>query len=159
MSDKYSINVKDITISSAGDGVFVRLEFECGGSFLFWKNISGWVYFRGTPHFDDKANILRIDNFDYDIGTKNLIINSADWLLHKKFLNELQSKLVFDLTNKIMPIKNKILAGVKDLKLADEVNFNASFNDFNISDIYYSKDAISIFAVSNGNASININKK
>lgn len=68
----------------------IRVDFS--GSF------DGTAYFVGKPVYDSATKTITVQDLDYDLKTKNLLLITAKWLFNKKIINELKSYTSFDLS-------------------------------------------------------------
>src|SRR6185295_9581521 len=58
----------------------------------------GTFYLTGKPVYDKNAHILDIKDMEFDIKSKNALLNTADWLFNKRILTEIAKYTRFDLT-------------------------------------------------------------
>ncbi len=68
----------------------IRVDFT--GSF------DGTAYFVGKPVYNAEKKTIEVQNLDYDLKTKNLLLKTAKWLFNKKIINELKTYTSFDLS-------------------------------------------------------------
>jgi hypothetical protein len=89
---------------------FIKKKFiidECkvyGGGFeklIIKINFSGtndgMVYLVGKPVYDKDKRTIEIQDIDFDIKSKNILLGSADWLFDKKITKEISNNARFDL--------------------------------------------------------------
>jgi hypothetical protein len=89
---------------------FVRKTFiidECkiyGGGFeklIIRINFSGTndgvVYLTGKPVYKPDIRSIEIEDIDFDIKSKNILLGSADWLFDKKITREISKYAKFEL--------------------------------------------------------------
>ncbi len=69
---------------------------------------TGVFYLTGKPVYDTARKVLYLDNLEYDIRTKDLLVNSAEWLFNKRILRELQSYSKFDISQYEKMLLDKI---------------------------------------------------
>lgn len=154
LGDGRTIKLNAVNISSLGDKVLMRVDFGAKLTSIPITNVSGWLYLTGRPTYDDKKRLLVVKDVDFDLNTRNLLVNSAEVLLHEQFRQGLEEKMVFDLSQKIDPIRKRVETGVHGLKVADGVAFNAAVNALNLSDIHIGSDGIGIFFTAGGTSDI-----
>lgn len=82
---KYNIKIEDLNIR--GKDSLIIIETTLSGSF------KGILSVEGFPYYDSIQNAIRLRNLDYNIQTKNLFYNLANWLFTKKILNSLQENV------------------------------------------------------------------
>lgn len=85
------IIVQHTAVSGDTDGnLNIRVDFT--GSF------DGTAYFVGKPVYNVEKKTIEVQDLDYDLKTKNLLLKTAKWLFNKKILNELKTYTSFDLS-------------------------------------------------------------
>jgi hypothetical protein len=100
-------------------------------------SVKGTVYCVGKLYFDNTVQSLRITDFDFDVKTKNALIKSANWLLHKKFLSLIEPYLTIPLKKEIdelMQSSNEMLDNytiTKGVSLKGKIN-SVTFNSIDI---------------------------
>lgn len=88
---KKHIIVKETKVSGDSSGnLLIRLDFT--GSF------DGSAYFFGKPVYNPDKKTIEVQDLDYDLKTKNLLLKTAKWLFNKRILNELKKYTSFDLS-------------------------------------------------------------
>jgi hypothetical protein len=100
-------------------------------------SVKGTVYCIGKLQFDNEIQSLRITDFDFDMKTKNALVKTANWLLHKKFLNMIEPYLSISLKKEIDEVvqsSNEMLKGYEVMKgavLNGKIN-SVTFNTIDI---------------------------
>ena len=99
--------------------------------------VKGTLYCVGKLHFDNNIQSLRITDFDFDMKTKHALAKTANWLLHKKFLNLIEPYLSISLKQEIDEVirsSNEMLdnyAIMKGVFLNGKIN-SVTFNSIDI---------------------------
>ena len=156
LGDGGTVKLNSVSISSLGDKVLMRVDFDAKLTSIPITNVSGWLYLTGRPRYDDRKHLLVVKDIDFDLNTRNILASSAEVLLHEQFRQKLEEKMVFDLSQKIDPIRKRVEAGVKDIKVADGVAFNADVKALDVSDIHIGSDGIGIFFTAGGTSNITV---
>jgi hypothetical protein len=68
------------------------IELGFSGSF------DGTVYFTGKPVYNPEKKTIEVQNLDYDLKTRNLLLKTAKWLFNKRIVSELKKYTSFDLS-------------------------------------------------------------
>ena len=68
----------------------------------------GVFYLTGKPVYHKETHILEIANLDFDIKSRNALLQTAEWLFNKKILNEIGQYTRYDLTSFIDTAKISI---------------------------------------------------
>lgn len=99
---KDQITVHDLAISGSGDKVVLMLDVtgktKAG---LFTKNIAGKIFLKAVPYYDAATASIRVRELDYDLATKDRILQTASWLVKNKFVESMQSQISF-------PVKSQL---------------------------------------------------
>ena len=53
-----------------------------------------------TPVLDTNTNTLRFERFNFTVETKNVLIKTANWMVHDDILSRLEPETRIDLWNK-----------------------------------------------------------
>jgi len=100
--------------------------FGHDGSLVVETHVSGTangtIYCVGKLDFDNQTQTLHIYDFDFDVKTKNALVKSANWLMHKKFLKMIEPYLTISLKNEItqvMTSSNSMLGNYNLMKGID----------------------------------------
>jgi hypothetical protein len=77
-----------------------RLYSNLRGSLViqvrFSGSFNGTVFLTGKPVYDAAAQKITLQNFDYELETKNLLLRGAKWLFDKLILEEIRKYTVVD---------------------------------------------------------------
>ena len=85
------IVVKEVTMAGNNNGtLLIKVDFT--GSF------NGTAFFNGSPVYNGATKTLEVQNLDYDLETKNLLLKGAKWLFAGKIENELKKASSIDLS-------------------------------------------------------------
>jgi len=123
----FNISGHDIKVKSAeiwGCGTNLRLHLQVSGS------AKGDIYMQGIPHYDQDAQHLVIQNFDFQIQTQDALPAGLDWLLHSTFKAQIQNALSIQLSEKIAKIPNAIMQGIERGKAGSKMDFIIEQWDF-----------------------------
>ena len=71
------------------DKLVIRVDFS--------GTNKGVVYLVGRPVYDTAARRIKVEDIDFDIKSKNLLLGTADWLFDKKITREISRYASFDL--------------------------------------------------------------
>jgi hypothetical protein len=86
------IVVKEVTVAGSNEGrMLIKLDFT--GSF------NGTAFFTGSPVYNAATNTIEVQDLDYDLQTKNVLLKSAKWLFAGKIETELKKATAINLTS------------------------------------------------------------
>jgi hypothetical protein len=78
----------------------IRVDFS--GSY------NGLAYFTGKPVYNDQTKTIEIQDLDFDLRTKDVLLRTARWLFNKRIINELKKYARFELNSYISTAKGQI---------------------------------------------------
>lgn len=88
---KKHIIVNNTTVSGDSSGnLLIGIDFT--GSF------EGKIYLNGKPVYDTAKGSIEVQDLDYDLRTRNLLLKTAKWLFNKRIITEMKKYTSFDLS-------------------------------------------------------------
>ena len=88
---KKYIVVKEVTVAASPEGrMLIKVDFT--GSF------NGTAFFTGNPVYNPANKTIEVQDLDYDLQTKNLLLKTAKWLFSGKIESELKKNTTINLT-------------------------------------------------------------
>jgi hypothetical protein len=72
----------------------------------------GWIYLTGTPTYNSQDSTIRVPDLDFDLNTKNILADVANWLLHPQFVSALRAKIGLPIGNRLTQVKDMIESGL-----------------------------------------------
>jgi len=94
------IMVNNLKLFSAGEKLGVQVDFI--------GTKSGTIYLLAKPVFDAKNQQMRVDDLEYDLSTKNLLLKSAKWLLNETIRKKMQDAMTYDLKKDLDDAKRAV---------------------------------------------------
>ncbi len=86
------IIVKEVTVASNNEGrMLIKVDFT--GSF------NGTAFFTGNPVYNAATKTIEVQDLDYDLQTKNVLLKTAKWLFSGKIESELKKNTVINLAS------------------------------------------------------------
>jgi len=113
------ICIKDIAIyGSKDERIILKLSFS--------GSKKGTVFFIAQPKLNEYEERIELQNLDFDIETKSLLLKSAKWFLHSKIIDAIQRKGNLDYSHALKNLKTKINASLNnevstDLRLQGKI--------------------------------------
>jgi len=94
------IMVNNLKLFSAGEKLGVQVDFI--------GTKSGTIYLVAKPVFDANNQQMRVDDLEYDLSTKNLLLKSAKWLLNETIRKKMQDAMTYDLKKDLDDAKRAV---------------------------------------------------
>jgi hypothetical protein len=109
----------------------VRL-YGSGGSVVMAVSVKGTVkgtvYLTGMPAYDEATRSLCIQNPEYTVETKQVLVHTADWLLHSRLREGLAERATWFIGDRIDAEKD-LLSSALNRNLNEHVNINGKIRD------------------------------
>jgi hypothetical protein len=156
IDDKTEIKIKNIKLYAKGNFLIVKFKFTASKSGIL-KDAKGKFYLYGKPVFDMESHILKVDSLDYDLRTKNLILNALDWFKHEKFRKKLQSMIIIDLKDQIKDAQNQVQDVISNVQIGNDLILNGNIENISLKGVYLLSKDISIHMIAKGNIAGRIN--
>lgn len=122
---KYMI-VEDIAVYGSNNKLIIQLKFS--------GSDKGTLYLTGKPVYNREKKILEVQQLDYDIQTRDLLVKSAKWLFSKKILQEMKKYAHFDLSPYLQQLHD--MAGTQmNRTLTKGIDMRGKLHDFYLENI------------------------
>jgi hypothetical protein len=150
IASKFGVNIDEVLIYGSGETTVLKLDVS--------GDIHGSIYLTGTPYYEISNDSLFIKNLDYSIETKNILANSADWLLHPGFRQMIAEQTHWGLGGQITAAKEKIISFLNPQqgKSNSTSLFFGSINTLNSIGVFSKSDSFHIIVIVDGNVSLNL---
>jgi hypothetical protein len=145
-SDGKTIVIKDLDLYGNRDKFVIKIATT--------GSLEGIFYLTGTPRFDPKTNIFSVEDVDFDMQTRSILLQSADWFLHGTIKNRIQEKLNMDLTQRLEQSRVMVRKAIANVQLADHILLKGNIKTLQFSDALINKDKISIQVSTEGESAI-----
>jgi hypothetical protein len=145
---------KKITINEmrlyGGDGKII-VETEVSGS------LNGKLYFTGVPYYNPVDSTVRIKDFNFEMHTKNALLKSANWLMHGSFVNMIEKRMVFPLSDNIKEARKMIQTSLTNYNMGMGTTLNGKLDDLTVDGILLTRESIKASIVFKGKLTVLIN--
>jgi len=111
--------------------------------------VSGWVYLRGVPKFNETTSELYLAELDYHVNTKNVLVKSVNWLLSGKILKMIQDNAKYSLKKDLEDLKKELSSQLNGFRPMESMLIKFKLQKFDFSQIHLSNTAIiTLFEIS-----------
>ncbi len=145
-SDGKSVILKSLDLYGNGDKLMIKVEAT--------GSLDGTFYLTCRPTFDPKTNLFSVEDVDFDMQTKSLLLRSADWFLHGMIRSRIQEKLNMDLTQRLEQAREMAGKAMARITLADNVFLTGNVKTVRLNDVMVQKAKISIQLYAEGETAI-----
>ena len=134
---------------SGNERLIVRVDFT--------GTNDGTVYLTGKPVYNPESRILEIADMDFDIRTKNVLLNTADWLFNRRIVQEISRQTRFELGAFIDSAKTMMNTQM-NREWYPGVYSEGAVNDIRLTDIYPFPGALYIRSSARGLLSVKMDQ-
>lgn len=130
---KYNVQVTDIDIYGDNEKMVIKSGLK--------GNINGKIYFKGTPTYDPIKKTVYLDNFDYDLKTRNFLVGTANWLFQGVFAKNMKESMTFNIGGQIDDMKKQMQASLNK-QVSKGVSLNGNVVDLSPDKVYLTPNSI-----------------
>jgi hypothetical protein len=145
-SDGKSVVIKNFDLYGNGDKIVVKLEMQ--------GSLDGVIYLTARPSFNPKTNVFSMEDVDFDMQTRSLLMKSADWFLHGTIRSMIQEKLNMNLTEQLEKSRQIAARALAKMQLVDHVFLKSEIKELKFKDVMVQQDRISIQVYTEGESAI-----
>lgn len=154
------LTVKDAAITPGGEQLVLMLDVDGKTKAgLFTKKLVGKVYLRGTPYYDAATASIKLRDVDYDLETKDMLLNTANWLAKNKFKDLIQSQVNIPVQSQLTDVRNLLQQTLNQQgRLHEAVLLRGSVSELAMEHIYLSPTGIQAVVNARGQLTATIDK-
>jgi len=93
-----------VQLYGSGDKLILALQVSGG--------VNGTVYATGTPVFDEGLGTLKFVDLDFTLDTRNVLVQSANWMFHQNILSSLRSQASIDLSGQLQTLRSRLTSAL-----------------------------------------------
>lgn len=118
----HRLKIEQAEIQGCGAKLVLHLKVRGG--------VRGDVYFQGTPRYEPDSMRIVVHDFDFDVRTEEVLLASADWLLHSTFKEQMKAALNIPLEDKMARIPEALMRGIERGRVGEKLDFIVEEWDF-----------------------------
>jgi len=145
---KKHIKIDKVTMFGKGDTLVVVIDVE--------GSANGTIYCVGKLQYDATAQALTITNFDFEMKTRNALLKSANWLMHKSFLKMIEPMLTIPLKDQMQGALTAGNSFMKGYQIRKGVTLKGNLNNVLFDKITITPQSIIIGGTISGSMKIEL---
>ncbi len=172
----YNVDVSNTFIKDIAKKELIGQKFEQGKKYIkiddidfFGKNgkmvfvltvsgsVKGVIYFTGVPFYNKDTRTIEIKESDFELSTKNVLVKSANWLVHGTILNKMEPYLKFPVSSYIDTMKTDVNKQIGNYEIQKGIFLKGNVSDVNIKEIFILPENLKLSGTVKGNADLFIN--
>ena len=146
----HRLNIKSAEIWGCGPNLVLHLRV--GGA------VRGDLYFEGTPQYKAENQQISIENFEFEVRTEEALVASAEWLLHSKFKEDIQSALSIQLAEHIVKIPEAIMQGIERGRAGKKMDFTIETWDLRPQKIWVGSADLAVLIIVNAKVRVELER-
>ncbi len=123
---------------------------------LLSGDYEGWVRFTGLPHYQPESNRITLRDFDFELGTRQLLLQTAGWLFKGALKLKIQKQLNFYLKENLAELKSRFREQLKAYRIAPGVHLAGELAEVGIGQASFSEAGFRIEVLLRGALHVDI---
>lgn len=144
--NRYNITITSMEMYGQNDNLIIKAGLK--------GTISGDIYLSGRPNYDAKDQTISLKELKYDLDTKNILQQSASWLLKGTFARTLEKQLTIPIGSQLADMQKLLQERLKNNQLAKGVVINGRIDEIRPDQVYLTPTAL--LAVVNARGRIDV---
>ena len=145
---KRKVRVDSIVLGTQADKVLVET--------LLSGDYEGWVRFTGLPHYHPESNRITLRDFDFELQTRRLLLQTAGWLFKGALKLKIQKELNFYLKENLGELKSELQKQLQGYRIAPGVRLSGALDEVEIAQAAFSEEGFRIELLLNGTLQVDI---
>jgi hypothetical protein len=141
------VKINDISIFGNGGWAFVKVV--CSGA------LNGTIYMKGKPTLDFATATIQLQDFDYELNSKQALLKTASWMLKSTIKNKAKEKLKYSVASDLENAKSSINNYLNNYKYEKLLEIKGKLTALKISSLYVNDYEINVILKAEGQAQMN----
>jgi uncharacterized protein DUF4403 len=149
-SKRRSITVEDISIRGLEEKVLFILRLT--GSY------NGIINVLGKPVFDKNNTMLEFEEFEFELETKNVLLQSLGWLFYKRLNRKLKETIRFPIKGMLVELRRRIEDELTNYKINNNFFLSGEIGEIELLKISVSAKWVELLFLTKGKATLGFKK-
>ena len=142
--------VNDVSVYPGGHRLIVRVDVS--------GSLKGTIFLSGEPFYDPETERLFLNDFDFDLDTKNKLLKSADWLAHGAFARKIAPYFEYDLGPKLIESRKAVRDAIENRQIYERITLKGRLDNLQPTSIFLSRNSINAIITGNGKMGVSIDE-
>jgi hypothetical protein len=143
-----TVKVENIDIYGQDDKLVTEARLSGG--------FNGKIYFIGKPVFDSITNVIKMQDFDYQLDTKNFLFKSASWIFQGQIKKMLEKNLTFPLDENIKTLRTTIGQTLENFEIKPGIILTGNLDDVRFDRTFLTKNSIRVDMSARGKLNLDV---
>jgi hypothetical protein len=104
--------------------------------------VNGWLFLRGIPKFNAETSEIYLDELDYHVNTKNVLVKSLSWMLSGKVLNLIKENSKYSIKQDLETLKIEMNKQLNGMKPHESVEIKFKLSTVKFDQLFMTNDGI-----------------
>jgi hypothetical protein len=146
----HKVKITNSHMYGTGDNLILRLDIK--------GDAKGRIFFKGKPAYDERTQTLKLENFNFDMHTEEVLLKVANWLFHEDFRDQIQQMLHLPLGPTVEQIPDLISQALNKGKMGNKISINIKTLELHPTSIVVRPEGIHTSVNVKGKAGIDVDK-
>ena len=146
--NRYAVQVRKIELYGQDEHLIIKAGLS--------GSINGNIYLKGIPQYNAVSQTIYLEELEYDLNTRNVLIKAANWLLHAKFLRMMKEAMVFPIAEELGTLTETIRGTIASQQISEGITLKGKLNEALPDKISLTPDYIYTVIHATGNLDLHI---
>jgi hypothetical protein len=104
--------------------------------------VQGWLFLRGIPKYNAETSEIYLDELDYHVNTKNVLVKSLSWMLSGKVLKLIKENSKYSIKQDLDDMKKEMNQQLNGMKPHESVEIKFKMTGLSFDQLYMTDDGI-----------------
>lgn len=147
---RYKIRIKKINLYGQNESLIIHASLS--------GSINGDIYLRGIPRYDPESRSVHLDDLQYDLNTRNVLIKAANWLLHGKLLKMMREAMVFPIGEQLDSLVDTLRGTLSSYAVADGIVLKGTLDQATPDKVYLTPEKMYTVIQASGKLDLHVEK-
>ncbi|AUD03819.1 DUF4403 family protein [Spirosoma pollinicola] len=144
--NRYTITITDMDMYGQNDNLIIKAGLK--------GTINGDIYLSGRPYYDADSQTISLRDLKYDLDTRNILQQSASWLLKGTFARTLEKQFTIPIGSQLADMQKLLQERLKNNQVVKGVTINGRIDEIKPDQVYLTPTAM--LAVVNARGRIDV---
>lgn len=143
---KYKVKLTDVTVYGQGDRLIVEVPVD--------GSVKGTVYLAGIPAFNKDSLCIEMQDLDFSVASRNVLVKTASWIFHSGLIAKLKSSLVFPIGEQLRSARASTAATLKENRSVENFRINGQVDRLDPEKIRITPSSVKAYFILNGKVKV-----
>lgn len=144
--NRYTITITSMDMYGQNENLIIKAGLK--------GTINGDIYLSGRPYYDAQQQTISLKDLRYDLDTRNVLQQSASWLLKGTFARTLEKQFTIPVGSQLADMQKLLQERLKNSQVVKGVTINGHIDEIKPDQVYLTPTAM--LAVVNAKGRINV---